>query len=451
MKLINKIQFNTQNRATNYSSILLYLLVMLSIGKLATYTTIGIVLFAFYLFFLILRKKTTIDKFFHTFFYLLVFSSIYVGDVFKVITIILLLLFLAIYKKTKSTERDKNFNYFEYLFLLLFTLITINSIIFPPRFKGLDVFIYFFIIPFLFIGTKYYGFTISLLKTIRVFITSCLIASVSLFLVNFYNGTLFLKTNPQFSEPIGLTHVYFGLYLTICNILFLTNNLKNTPVFNPIKDFFIIIFNTFLLLYVGARMSLIAFIIVLLFFGYKKVTLKPYHKILSLGLVIIGVIFIGYKTPRFNQGLDEFSNLYTIIKTNNKKELIKESWKNIPLRYLTYKYTFEELKSKWPLGVGMQNVRPHISNKIINDGYKYYHPINSHNQYVHFFIGMGSIGLVFFLFLIIQLGKNSNINPYIFIFFLIVMITESILVRGKGILLFTFFNLLYVNKNYWND
>ncbi|MDY0780410.1 O-antigen ligase family protein [Tenacibaculum sp. IB213877] len=294
-------------------------------------------------------------------------------------------------------------------------------------------------------------FKINYHKALKTFVISCLIASILLIIINFFEATLFSKTNPLFSNKLGLTHVYFGLFIGVCNIIVLSFYLKKETFINLYIDILIIIFNSILLVYIGARMSMIAFFITLIIFTYKKLNLKPIYKLGFLSFLVFFTVLFLSKTPRFQQGFDEFKYLYEIVASNDKEALIEESWKNMPLRYLNLKYTVQEIQKNWQLGIGMQNVKSYVSNKIIDDGYVHFFPINTHNQYLHFFIGMGIIGFIYFLYLLIELAKTPNYNLLFLVFFLIVMLTESVLVRGKGILIFTFFSLLFVNKKVLND
>lgn len=121
------------------------------------------------------------------------------------------------------------------------------------------------------------------------------------------------------------------------------------------------------------------------------------------------------------------------------------------MRYLVMSYTLKELENNWLFGIGLKSVGEKISDKILSDGYNRFYPKNTHNQFLHYWIGLGIFGLLFFLYLTIHILRYSNSGVYIIFFLLLTMLTESILVRSKGILLFTFFSLLFLNKELLND
>ena len=425
---------------------LLFIFITFSFGKLQIISTVTIPIIIASLFFLSKKGKIALDDFYKLIFYTLIFSSISSGHIFKII-LIALIFFLTLSKKKLKYK-----HYYEKLTLLFFLLITINFALFSPHFKGLDILIYFFLIPLLFILLKKKNVLISVNTTIKAFVLSCFTQSLLLVVLNLINGTLIKKTNPLFSILIDLHHVYYGMFLAISIILISYSWINSRKkIFSTYWDLLLVLFHTVILLYIGARTSILATGIVLFILFFKKTNYTLIKKLTVTILLMSIAVFLIVKSPRFKQGLNEVEKVTTIIKNNDKEALVKESWKNIPMRYLTYKYTFSELKKHWVLGIGMQNVVDKISDKIVDDGYIYFLPKNTHNQYLHFFIGMGIFGFSFFIFLLLKFAINHDNNLYVLLFLLIVMLTESILVRGKGILLFTFFNLLFVNRKIWND
>ncbi|WP_157730300.1 O-antigen ligase family protein [Tenacibaculum jejuense] len=396
------------------------------------------------------RNKISNQYFFTIYFYLLIYASIFYDSIHKIILCILLLFFLKLIVNRKIKSRiPKKLN--EYLFLMIFILITLNHLIFPPYLKGLDIFIYFLLIPLLFLGIKKLHFKICIITSLKVYITSVFIASVLLFIINIFQRKLMSSVHTFFSEPIGLSHVYMGVFLGTSNMFLLYLNSKKKSFISPITDSIFFMFNTALMAYIGSRLALLTSCFILLLFIYQKIKIKPIKKITIIFVLTVIFIFLASENSRFKRGTQEISALYTAVKTENKQNLIDNSWKNMYLRYLAYDYTFKELKTSWFLGIGMQNVEKKISEKIIADGYKYFQGINTHNQYLHFFIGMGILGFLFFIFFIFFLLKNKEINIYFILFFCFIMLTESVLVRGKGILLFSFFALLFLNKKFVND
>lgn len=432
-------------------TLFLFMGVTLSFKNTDKFALVLVGLISILQFFRLHKKKISKEVFFETYFYLLIYSSIFAGSVHKVLLIILLIFFLYVRYVDKRGVIKTNSVKTEKLIIVLFGLITINHLIFLPYFKGLDIYIYFILIPLLFIGIKKLDFEIEILKSIKVYIFSTIIVTILLFVVNCCNNTLILKVNTFFPKKIGLSHVYFGIFLGITNGLILTLYAKKQRFFILYFDLILFVFNCALLIYIGARMSLIGVLFILLIYLYKNIKINNSLKIVCIVLLLCSLLFIGSKMPRIKQGLDEIKRLQTAVKTNNKEELILNSWRNMYMRYLVTSYTFKELKTNWFLGIGMQNVEKKIGTKIKKDDYKYFTGINTHNQYLHFFIGIGIFGFLYFLCLLVFLLKSKETSIYLLLFFILIMLTESVLVRGKGILLFTFFMLLFFSKKLSND
>jgi len=113
-------------------------------------------------------------------------------------------------------------------------------------------------------------------------------------------------------------------------------------------------------------------------------------------------------------------------------------------RFLVTKYTLQEIQKNIFFGIGMQNVKQRLFDKIRKDGHLYYQPINPHNQYLHIWLGMGIFSLLFFLYMLYSFIKDQPVGFYFTLFFLIIMLSESVLVREKGISLFFLFTLTFL-------
>lgn len=415
-----------------------------------------IVLFLTTIQFFRLKKGMVSEKcFFYNYFYLLIYSSIFSNEVNKIILLSLLLFFLFFKKKQKRINSKVEKYYPEKLVLILFGLIVLSTVIFKPYLKGIDIYLYYLLIPLLFICIKKNGFNFSIIKSIKCFITSILVSIIILLVINLFLNKLTLSINPFFSKYLNLTHVYYGMFVGSANILLLILFLNKEKYLSYTIDFFIFLCFLIILTYIGARMSLIANIVIVIIITFKKISISFYKKILLLGLSVFTLFFLFTKTARFTKGTKQIMTIYKSSIKNDKEEIIKNSWLNMYRRYLVTKYTINEFKQHYLLGIGIQNVTTKISSKIKNDGYIHFYPINSHNQFLHFMIGLGIFGFLFFIYLLFYFIKETPNHSVLFIiFFIIIMSTESILVRGKGMSLFFLFTLSFLmNKtlNTLND
>jgi len=427
-------------------AILLFISVSFSFPAIHVLIIPIIVILSIFQFYRLHQNKISYSYINQTYFYLLIYSVIFFRSVHNVILIISLLFYSYVFFKERLINKKGKY-ITEKLILLFFTLILINQLIFFPYLKGLDTYFYLLFYPILFIFIKKLSVDISKLKSIKILITSVLISTLFLLIINIYNNKISPVTNTFFAESLDLTHVYYGMFLGVacCFLLALHNN--NKFYFNKYSDIILFLFFLLILIYIGARTSLLAVFFILTLTLYKKTPLKGYKKGILLLIVLVGLSTLSYKTiPRANEDIKYIHRVYTSIKTNDRQDLIHNSWRNMYQRFLVLDYTFKEIKKHYFLGIGLKNVTSTVSNQIIQDGYVYFKPINTHNQYLHFLLGMGIPGLLFFLYMLLYFYRNSSFTLYFLLFFLIIMLTESILVRVKGISLFFLFILIFSNK-----
>ncbi|MCK0130235.1 O-antigen ligase family protein [Flavobacteriaceae bacterium F08102] len=334
--------------------------------------------------------------------------------------------------------------------MIFFLLILGNYMLFSNGLKGLDTFLYLLVYPILFYGFRQLPFSIDLTKSIRFFILSIVVASTLLLIINMVNGTLSMTTNTYFSETLGVTHVYFGLFLGLGSCFVMGFNFNKNPLVNPIFDHVLLLIFMVILIYIGARMSLIGVFIVLGLYCYKLLSFEPYIKIISvIGVCILFFSVSYFFIPRVKQDLNYINKVYVSVKTNDKEDLVENSWRNMYRRFLVLSYTGSEIKHHLFTGIGMANVTSQISEQIIKDGYIYFKPLNTHNQYLHYLVGMGVVGLLFFCWLLYYFFTHQiqgTLGVFFMLFFMTTMLTESVLVRVKGIALFFLFYLLFCSK-----
>lgn len=152
--------------------------------------------------------------------------------------------------------------------------------------------------------------------------------------------------------------------------------------------------------------------------------------------------------PRIKNDVNYINKVYNSIILNDKNDLVQNSWRNMYQRFLVTKYTINEINNNLFFGIGLENVDKVLGKKIINDGYKYFQKINPHNQYLHVWLGMGLLSFIFFIIMLLNFFSYQPFSFYFILFYLICMLTESVLVRVKGISLFFIFILFLSTCNY---
>ena len=143
-------------------------------------------------------------------------------------------------------------------------------------------------------------------------------------------------------------------------------------------------------------------------------------------------------------------------------------WNGLNLRLLQLR-AFYEIEQKEDfnsiLGVGLNN-----GQELLNKKYKEYKmytgkpweekggylSYNFHNQYTQTLIEMGIIGFLFLIYIYYSLFiiglKTNNFLLFTIIFtFILIMFTESILVRQKGIVTFVLFPLIAIKVKEYLD
>jgi O-antigen ligase len=381
--------------------------------------------------------------------YILIFSLVFFRSVHTIILLVILI--FALTNKERPPTNQPNFSFrLERYILFFFVLVVIDNFFHGNFFRGLDTYLYLLMYPVLFISLKKINFSISLNKTINIYLTSVFISIIYLIILNILYGEDLTKTNNYFAEFLDLSHVYYGMFLGLaCSLLVYLKTIESYYI-SSTTDIVLYLILFLLIIYIGARISLIA-VLSVTFLAIYNISKLIWYKKATIMVLVIGLIFFSFKfIPRFKQGLDSIATVYLSVVNNKVDDIRSNSWENMNQRYLVIDYSIKELKNNFVFGIGVQNVKDVISNKIIADGNLYFEPINTHNQYLHFFLGMGILGFIYFIFLLFTFLYKVPEGIYFLMFFLIIMMTESILVRVKGISLFFIFYLIY-SYNYKFD
>jgi len=428
-------------------SILLYLTISLSFPSTFKISMVVIILITFLQFYRFLINKVSEEYLLSTYFFLLVFSLPFFRSTHTLLLIINIFFNLWFFVTNKQSLQLKKYKSELYIFIF-FVLILISNLIHKPILKGIDTYLYlaFYPVFFLLFNKKLKEKLIE--KTVKVYISSVILSSFYLLIINLINDKISFSTNTFFSEPLGVIHVYFGIYVGLAAIFIMSLYLLNKNYINKFIDSILLFIFLVLLIYIGARTALIAVIILFIITLYKRIEIAWYKKAILLITVFIGLLFISYNSmPRARNGIEYIKKTYISFNKNDKEDIVLNSWRNMYKRALVIDYSVSELKEYYFLGIGLANITKRISDKIINDGYYYFKPMNTHNQYLHFLLGLGLFSFIFFLFILYHFLLNYPAWFYFLLFFMIVMLTESVLVRVKGISLFFLFYLLFSYKN----
>lgn len=109
-----------------------------------------------------------------------------------------------------------------------------------------------------------------------------------------------------------------------------------------------------------------------------------------------------------------------------------------------------------PFGVGLGDRKAFLNTayenhnmaRTIKDEKLGYYNYNTHNQYVEFLLGIGVIGLFYFLWMMRHNFKHSKkdwVLNWFYILMLWTFLFEAVLNRNKGIVLFVFWSIVFMS------
>lgn len=167
---------------------------------------------------------------------------------------------------------------------------------------------------------------------------------------------------------------------------------------------------------------------------------------------ILLIIFLLAGTVSVNKVLQKRVANSMKISLNNLNWQEDWAYQGLALRYQIWDCAIHSLKKNIIFGIGPAEVEQQIKNCSKE---KKYHPLiwfnenrnavfNAHNMYLEVTLMGGIIGALMFILMFWNIGlfifKNSSLSQkHIFIIFAVFFITESILARNIGIILFSFF------------
>lgn len=366
---------------------------------------------------------------------------------------VFLLLGIAIFYFTKNKFVNFSLNYF--LFLSSLFIINIFSLLntFSFPIKNIETIISLILIPLAFAFLN--GFITEKQKTI--FTLSFICASFTLaisHLIYFFSTDLFsegsLKVN-SFRKavveiPVLSEHpIYISFFLSIA-LLFLVSFSWNKDVKSQIFLFIcslIITIDLFLISSKGVILALFFAILIYLFNLIKTSKVKIISLSLFVSFFIISILYFPTLERRFRE-LSTHST-YTKVDSNNSSSI----------RFGIYKCVVNTIIEKPFLGYGFGTVAQskcyeNTSEHLFVSNY------NSHNQYLGYMLNAGAFGIITILFFIFYLMRFSYVHKdylllSLMIFFSIVMLTENILERQSGVILFIFIVSLFFYCNIAED
>lgn len=237
--------------------------------------------------------------------------------------------------------------------------------------------------------------------------------------------------------------IYLAIYIGV-SILLLVYLIKNSKeVLSKISYFAIGLFLTAVLIMLMRKGPIIYLLVpfYLLLASYVKM-----KNTIIIVLITLVVIFFSVKIIPKYQNKNRFKEL-----TRNTINENPES--SISIRYRVYQCVFEKITEKPLLGYGLGSVRQELDpcylSKNIDLSAKNY---NSHNQFLSVVLTAGLIGLVIYLLSVFSIYKLLNerksiLGIAILTFFVLNFLTENVIEREHGVLIYSFLMSFFVFQN----
>lgn len=206
---------------------------------------------------------------------------------------------------------------------------------------------------------------------------------------------------------------------------------------------------------IGARLPLfisIILLIVSILFNVKK----RRFILMSISLLVGIVIGITILKPAYLKKVTELIT-YDLSLPKGDYQIENRKITSEQIRNGIYYCSFKLIKKSWIFGYGIGDVDDKLQNcyrqDIDSNVYQLFN-YNTHNQYIHFLLSSGIIGLFLFiisLVLPLYISYRTSNHLYLLFSFLIIisLFTENVLSRHDGILFYSFFNAIFafINKD----
>lgn len=306
----------------------------------------------------------------------------------------------------------------------------------------------FLILPFSIFILKPFKTTSQLIFFNKIYIIACvaLVALIMLYLI--FNISEILTGNSDYSLVINLRNsidlvpligehpIYFSLLIAMGLLLLFHNPFKS----NVLNVVFVVLM-VFGLLTASSKGVIIAISIIFVLIIFQRIKNKAKAGF-ALILFFVGLGILTYLSP-LKVRIDE-------IIENKYKYPEGVHYNSINLRTAIYNCSVSLIPRSGLIGFSPADLQ-----KELNACYKKFDTsafngknYNTHNQYIDYLLSFGLLGLlfivlVFYRYLQIAMKNKDKLYLNFLVFFYIVFLTENILVRNTGIVLFSTFNCLF--------
>jgi O-antigen ligase len=316
--------------------------------------------------------------------------------------------------------------------------------------------------PLVFGTTSVFSFSL-LKKIINHYLIATGLACIIGLCIGLYNFSSTGEMNAITGKGLLYFHAFnpivMGLYCLLALIFIFTYDLGERKKRKPGLIILSVILSVFIFM-LSIRIIIFSWFLLVLYFIWKKIEVKSYRIIFSLGLLLLVVISGLTITPLKKKWVElvNFSEKNSIVL--DKDSSLGHPWGGKAIRIAIWKCSADIIRDHWLLGVGTGDTQDSLQQEYENRKFYFasrYNQYNAHNQYLQFAIGLGIPGfLLFVLNIIIPFFQYSRkYLPNIYLIFLAVFaitaLTESLLEINKGIILYSFFNSIFAFTTITDD
>jgi O-antigen ligase len=292
------------------------------------------------------------------------------------------------------------------------------------------------------------------------FVLGCFVGVIICVAVNMYTGlTLYdqyfhewLFTHDRFSGPIRLQAVYFSLYIGLCILILIHFYFEGITIFSKIekagfagieKDSIRFLFLIFfiVLITLGSRTIIVSVVLISLAYLVTYALSKKAYKVLLIAAIIpvilVGFIFIN---PVVKMRFMDLAHQRSEVSNYGSYFARLDIWRP----------GIEAIKENVLIGVGTGDHQTEMNKKY--EKYNYSEGVrlefNIHNQYLHTLMNHGIPGLLLLLLVFGgQIKQGIKQRDWLYLsfvgLFMLACLTESTLVRNKGIIFLLIFSFVF--------
>lgn len=381
-------------------------------------------------------------------------ANILVPDRFKGLPVIMLLL-LVVYRYFKLDQKPiiatKTYSIsISFFLILLLSIFYTSNVTYGLRHLETSLSLIVFPTVFYIISDDKKVLNKNFINTVKkVFILSVIIFLVSTFTYFYISEPYYVlkSTIVHYTNLVDIRIDYYKIhpiYLSIyigAAIIFTASLIKTNQKENRFLFHFILLILLMFMVILNKKGPILSICLIGLIYLFKNAISKRKTVSISLGLVVFisAIIFM----PKYRD-INRFEELLSFGQFQNNKD----SSTNIRLQI--YNCSLKLIAQSPFFGYGWGDVKAVLNSCYIKTNenlLKNYY--NSHNQFLSILLSSGLIGFSAFIYYLFYLFKVSNINNdqvlfFLVLFFTLNMLSENILEREDGVIIFSFLINLYI-------